>query len=118
MIVIPLQAIPNQSLSIQLNNNNFDIDIRSCNNTPLSFGTAIMAFSLAINGVDILDGLRMIPAWPLIPYNYLENGNFFMVTDKDEYPDFNQFGITQYLVYASPTELTELTNGTFVNVSD
>ena len=99
MIIIPLQPIPNQSLSIQLNDNNFDISVHSCQN--------IMSFSLVINGVDILDNQRMIPSWPLIGYKYLENGNFYMLTDNDDYPDYNLFSVNQYLVYVSASEIGE-----------
>ena len=103
MIVIPLQAIPNQTLSIQLDRNNVDIEIRACGNT--------MAFSLSINENIILTNERMVPAWPLIAYEYLENGNFYMLTDNDDYPDYNLFSVNQYLIYASQIELEALRNG-------
>jgi len=111
MQIIPLQAIPNQTLSIQLDSNNWIIDVRSLNNTPQTPGTAIMAFSFNLNGTDIIDGQRGIINWPLIGYDYLENGNFYMLTDNDEYPDYNQFGVTQYLVYASQNEIDGIING-------
>jgi hypothetical protein len=111
MINIPLQAIPNQSLSIQLDNNSFDIRIHSCDNTPQTPGTPTMSISISVNGAVIIDNQRMIPSWVLIGYRYLENGNFLMVTENDEYPDYNQFGITQYLIYASAAELEALRNG-------
>lgn len=97
MIIIPLQAIPNQSLSIQLNDNNFDIRIRACGN--------ISAISISANGSLIIQNQRMVPEGPLIGYKYLENGNFYMLTENDEYPDYNFFGVTQYLIYALPSEL-------------
>jgi hypothetical protein len=108
MIIIPLQAIPNQSLTIQLDNNNWDIDVRSCDTNPQTAGTAIVAFSFTLNGTVIISGQRGITNWPLIAYEYLQNGNFFMITENDDYPDYTQFGITQYLIYASQAELDAL----------
>ena len=114
MIVIPLQAIPNQSLSIQLDGNNFDLRFHSCNSNPTVIGTAIMTIDITINGTVTISGQRMVNGWPLIPYDYLSDNNFFMITENEEYPDYTQFGITQYLVYANQTELNEILGGTFV----
>lgn len=105
MIIIPLQAIPNQSLTIQLDGNNWDIQVFSCNTTPQTPGTQVMAYTFTLNGVVIVSNQRGVTHWPLIGYDYLENGNFFMITDNDDYPDYNQFGITQYLIYASQAEI-------------
>jgi hypothetical protein len=111
MIIIPIQAIPNQSLTIQLEDLNFFIRLRSCNTNPQVLGTAIVSISIAINETVIIDNQRMVPGWPLIGYQYLENGNFYILTENDDYPDYTQFGNTQYLIYASATELEALRNG-------
>lgn len=105
MQVIPLQAVPNQSFSIQLDNNNWDFAIHDC-------GNGLMAVDIALNGTQLLTGLRMVPAFPLIPYRYLMDGNFVMLTNDDEYPDWNQFGITQTLIYASPAEIAAIAEST------
>jgi hypothetical protein len=118
MIVIPLEAIPNQSLSIQLDNNNIDINIHSCNNTPQTYGTNIMAIDITINEIVIITGQRMVPAWPLIGYDYLSSNNFFIVTENDEYGDYTQFGVTQYLIYVNAQEIQEILAGTFVYDAD
>ncbi len=116
MINIPLQAIPNQSLSIQLDEINFDITINSCGfviENSENF-TNIMAFTIYINNVLTVAGSRAVSGFPIIPYKYLENGNFVVVTENEEYPNYLRFGIDQYLIYASPEEIIAIQNGTFL----
>lgn len=115
MINISLQAMPSQSLSIQLDGNNYDIRLHSCNNTPQTLGTAIMTVSIARNGDSVVDNVRAVPGFPIIGYPYLENGNFVIITTNDDYPDYNEFGITQFLIFASQSELEAIANGTFIN---
>lgn len=109
MINIPLQAIPNQSLSIQLNDNNVDLRLHTCDNNP---GTQshIVTITITINEILIVQNVRIVPLTALIGYQYLENGNFYFVTENDEYPDYNLFGVNQYLIYASADELEALRN--------
>lgn len=102
MLQIPLSAVPNQSLSLQLDNNTYDLVIRAT-----SILTAqVMVADITINNTLILTSQRCVPGTPLIPYEYLTNGNFIFITNNDEYPDYLQFQITQYLIYASQDELT------------
>jgi hypothetical protein len=103
MLSIPIATIPNQIFNVLLDQNEWEISIYLANN--------IMAVDLNLNGVDIIIGQRAVPATPLIPYEYLENGNFIFVTDDYDYPIYTEFGISQLLVYASPTELLEIRNG-------
>lgn len=104
MIQIPITNIPNQSLSLRLSNSQYDIRIHSCKDNP-ELGTGIMAFDIVRNNIPIVTGMRAVPGFPLIPAQYLEDGNFIVLTMNDEYPAWRQFGITQQLVYASETEL-------------
>lgn len=99
MLNIPLQAIPNQSLSVQIDQKTYDIRLRDCGN--------IMAVDIAIDNVDIVLGVRAVPQNFIIPYRYLENGNFFITSLEDEYPDWRRFGLDQFLIYASQAELTD-----------
>ncbi len=104
MITIPITSLPNQSFSIQLGNDNYDIVIRSCN--------FIMAVDLTRNNVPILTGQRVVAGTPVIPYTYLESGNFLFITANEEYPDYTQFGLTQLLVFTSAAELEAIRAGT------
>ncbi len=116
MINIALQAIPNQSLSIQLDNINYDININSCgfvipNNDETN---NIMAFDITINNVITVTGIRAVNGFPIIPSEYLSLANFTIVTDNDEYPNYLRFGIDQFLIYASADEIAQIQAGTFV----
>lgn len=98
---VPLQAIPVQSLTLQLDNNSYDIVVRAVN----SGDTQVMTFDIAINNVAIISGQRVVPNFPIISYSYLYNGNFMMLTQDDDIPDYTKFQISQYLIYASQEEL-------------
>lgn len=107
---VPLQAIPNQTLSFQDANKNYDLTIRT-NNIA---NAQIMSMDIVIDNVLVIQGQRLIPNYPVIPYYYLWDGNFIFVTENDELPDYNQFQITQYLIYATQTEIEAIINGTSV----
>ena len=105
MNIIPLQAIPNQSLTVQIDNISYDIRVHLCSN--------VMAFDITIAGVLVIQGMRAVSGFPIIPAVYLENGNFVVLTQNDDYPYYDQFGITQFLYYASQAEL-EAIRGTTI----
>lgn len=106
MIQIALAAISFQTLSITLDENYYDLAVFvSGGTTPDS---QVMGMDITRNGVPIVLGQRLVPGYPVIPYRYLENGNFIITTDNDEYPSYLQFGINQFLIYASAAELAAL----------
>ena len=96
-IEVPLQAIPNQSFSISLDNNTFGI--------TLIYADSIMAVSMTINGVDTIDNIRCVAGSPLIPSRYEEAGNFLFLTQNFALPIYEQFGSTQSLLYFTAAEL-------------
>jgi hypothetical protein len=108
MFQVQLQAIPNQTLSVQISNNNYDLSIRSISNT-----SDIMMFDISINSVLIIQGQRAVAGYPIIPYQYLENGNFVILTANDDLPNYTQFQITQYLIFADEAELEAIYSGTY-----
>lgn len=113
MIQIPIINVPNQSLSIQLDDNQYDILIRANQDNP-DGSTGVMSVDISINNNVIISGVRSVCGFPLIPYEYLiVSGNITFITAKNEYPDWRHFGITQYLIYASSKELEQIQNGTF-----
>ena len=116
MINIPLQPLPNQSLSIQLDNINYDISLKSCGfviENP-DYSKNIMAVTISINNVLTVSGIRAVNGFPLIPSKYLSLANFTIITDNDEYPNYLRFGIDQFLIYASAEEMAQIAAGTFV----
>lgn len=94
---IPLQAIPNQSFSITLDGNQWNFTLKTTN--------GVIAVTLAENGITISENLRAVANTLIIPYRYLENGNFLFLTQNFQLPDYTQFGVTQLLVYLSPADL-------------
>lgn len=100
MIIVPISAIPNQSFSITLDGNAYDL--------ALYVTTNVMAMDIIRNNVPIVMGIRVVPYYPIIPYLYLENGNFIFNTENGDYPFYDQFNVTQQLIYLSQIELDQL----------
>lgn len=96
MIDIELQAIPNQSFSIIIDGVSFDVAIKT---------TSVTIADITIDDVIKLQGVKCMPNRPIIPYEYLENGNFFFVCDGEEYPYYTNFGTSQNLVYLTADEM-------------
>ena len=94
---VPISAVPNQSFSITLDNNLFVIGIVYTN--------GVMSVSISINGVDTIDNIRAVAGSPIIPSQYLENGNFMFLTQNFQLPIYTQFNVTQSLIYLSAAEL-------------
>lgn len=110
MILVPIINIPNQSLTLQLDNNQYDLNINATNDN-VDLTTGVMSMDISINNNIIISGVRCVSLYPLIPYRYLANGNFIFTTQNFEYPNWRQFGITQNLIYFSKTELETILNG-------
>ena len=73
--------------------------------------SAGMVCDISRDEADVLTGFRIVSGTPLIPYGYLESGNFVLIVPDDETPDYNQFGITQTLLSYTQEELEALRNG-------
>lgn len=100
MIDVSLAALPNQSLTIQLAERVYDIHVREAN--------GVMAATIARDGVTLVSALRITAGTPLLPYRYQEAGNFVMTTEGDALPYYDQFGVTQFLVYLTAEEVAAL----------
>lgn len=95
---IDLDPIPNQSFSITIPPNRWDITIKECD--------GVMCCTLDLNNTNILSMQRIVAGSPIIPYRYLQAaGNFWILTENDELPYYDRFGVDQQLIYASPGEL-------------
>lgn len=98
MRTIPLSRVPNQELSVTLDQNRWLLRIK--------VGTGMMAADIYLNGEPVLLGQRLVAGTPLIPYRHLqENGNFWFLTEGDKAPWWQRFGVDQVLTYASQGEL-------------
>lgn len=96
---IPIETIPNQSLSIQLDEIRYGIRFRDIG--------GMMSADISIDDQLIIEGLRVVGGFPLIPYKYLEGdgGNFIFLTELGDLVYWDQFAITQSLLYFSAEEL-------------
>lgn len=97
MQTIPIKTVPNQSFTVTLDNNQWDFTIKSTNGT--------VSVSLTFNNVALLSNARAVGNTKIIPAEYQEDGNFMIVVQNFELPDYTQFGITQALIYVSAAEL-------------
>lgn len=102
MIRIPLEATPNQFLTVYLEGSRYEITLKMCN--------GILSASITRDGQTLFNGLRVVAGVPLIPYSYLENGNFIFTTEDEELPVYTKFGSTQALYYLTMAEIGALRN--------
>lgn len=100
MRTIPLTAIPNQSFSVRLDDSRMVMRIKEAN--------GVMVADLERDSVPVLSATRVLAGEPIIPYRYLEEGNFMVLTLNEELPDWRQFGVTQTLVYLGVAEVVAL----------
>lgn len=100
---IALAAVPNQSLSVTLGGARWDIRIR--------VAAGVMVADVRRDGIVIVLGQRIVPGELIIPYLYLlsagEFVNFGIVTERGEYPWWEQFGESQRLVAVLDGDLSE-----------
>lgn len=101
MIEITLQSVPNQSFSINIGGISYDVSIKT--------GDSALA-DISMNGNIVIQGVRVMPYRPIVPYEYLtqDNGNMLFITDNGENIDYTKFGVTQYLVYLTADEMSFL----------
>lgn len=98
MIVIDLIAVPNQYLSVTLNQVLWEITIKTVK--------GVMAADIVRDGRTLVSGQRIVADGPIIPYAYLsDQGNFAFLTPSGEIPWWESFGMTHTLVYLSPEEV-------------
>jgi len=97
MIDVGIATLPNQALSIQLDERFYELELREAN--------GVMSASIVRDGVTLVSNIRVTAGTPLLPYRYQEAGNFILTTDGEAIPYWDQFNVTQFLVYLSAAEL-------------
>ena len=103
MIPISLQPIPNQSLSIVLESNRYDITVKETN--------GVMSASISRNDVLIVDNVRITAGTFFLPYIYQDDGNFYVLNLNNDLIYYTNFGTTQNLYYLSVQDLANLRGG-------
>ena len=100
METVTLLPVPNQELNVRLDGRRFTLRIKEA--------AGVMVADVTVDGVTILQAVRIVAGTPLIPYRYLEAGNLLLLTDGGELPDYRQFNVTQSLVYLTAAEIAAL----------
>jgi len=102
MITLVLEQTPNQTLHFSNNGVRYDATIKDIN--------GIMSVDMSINLVPVITGHRIGAGIPFLPYKYIEDGNFMIVTENDELPYWDKFGDTQTLFFVSADEIEAIRN--------
>ena len=99
---IAIAPIPDQTFTTTLQGVTYGLRIFLAAN--------VMCCDLTINNIAVLSGMRLVSGSPIIPYEYLQNGNFFLITLNDELPFYDQFNATQFLIFYTEAEIEAFAN--------
>lgn len=94
---IPLKSFPRQSLSVVLEGALYDLELKECN--------GIMAVSVAREGVIIVNNRRAVAGMPVVPSRYLNDGNFFIITENDALPYYTGFDGSNVFIWMTNEEI-------------
>lgn len=97
MRVVPLASTPNQSFTLTIDDVRWTLAVK--------VARGVMCADVGRDGVLLLSGVRVVAGEPIIPYAYLQTGNFLFLTIANEMPDYRAFGVSQSLVYLSAAEI-------------
>ena len=101
---IPLEAIPNQKLNVQLSGKTYNITINT--RSGLSY------VSLSIGDTPLVSGRICLPNKRIeLPHYLFNNGVLFFHCQDEETPFYQKFGVLHNLYYATNYEWLELTGG-------
>jgi len=102
MMPITLQAIPNQRTQFVADGQQYDIRIRFD-------GNDMMFMDVTVNGDVVAVSCPCIAGQMTIPYQYLEGdgGNFIWQTASGGNPNYQNFGGSDVLLYASAAEMAQ-----------
>jgi hypothetical protein len=101
MQVINLNAIPNQEINFVADNVAYVL--RLFNDSDMMF------MDVTANGAVVQTSCRCLPSTMIIPSQYLEGlgGNFFFTTASGDNPQYENFGTSDILLYASNAEMAQ-----------
>lgn len=101
MQIIDIAQVPNQSFTITPEGVRWDLTIKQA--------TSSMFMDAVADGVPIVTGQRIVAGTPIIPYQYLaQDGNFLIMTENDELPNWERFEVDQVLIYATLDEIAAI----------
>ena len=97
MRIVPLASVPNQAITVTLDGTRWSLAFKDC--------AGVTCVDVARDSVPILSAVRALAGEPVIPYRYLQTGNFLFLTSDDQLPEYALFGVSQVLVYLSAAEI-------------
>lgn len=98
MITVQLLKIPNQELKLRVLEELYSIQIRTTDKATF--------ISISRNDTKIVSNQILTPNVTLLRYGYdISNGNFAFESKNDELPDYNKFGVSQFLYYLTNEDL-------------
>ena len=102
MIDVSLQQLPSQEFSIALENSRYVIRIVQTN--------SMTAITITQDDIVLIENQRLLPNDFILRSNLVDadSGNFFMLVQDDSIPNFEAFGVTQFLTYLDSDELEAL----------
>lgn len=105
MQTIDLANVQAQSFTTTLDNDRYDIAVY--------LAAGIIACDVSRNEVVIVSGGRITGGEFIIPFSQQGvSGNFILVTQNFELPDFTQFGVSQTFTYMTAAEIALAVGGT------
>ena len=94
MIEIDVNNIPNQEVSVALDNTVYTIELKQ--------GANNMFYSIKNEEKQLVSGFPLMPNMPLLTRKDKQiTGNFYLLSTTNEYPYYLDFGETCTLVYES-----------------
>lgn len=103
MIQLSLQATANQNFTATLDGSTYDITLKTCDNATTA--------TITRNGETLASNTLCVAATPLLPYKFQQDGNFIFLTANDDLPYYQEFGVTQFLFFATQAEIEAVLNG-------
>ena len=100
MMPVTLQAMPNQTTSFIADGQQYNIRV-------WFDGDDMMFMDVTVNSVLVAASCPCLVGQMVIPYAYLEGagGNFFWTTASGDNPNYENFGASDVLLYASNAEM-------------
>lgn len=98
-------TLPNQTFTTTINNVDMEIVIKmgGSNDNP------VMLFALITNSEYLCPFIPVFANQKVLPYDYMAaeiGGNFFFITENDEYPYYENFNGACKLIFLTKDELT------------
>lgn len=94
MKIITLEPIPNQSLTVVLDNALWELRLVTCKGS--------LCVTVRRNNQTIVDGARAVAGELIIQDSHRAAfGNFAVLTNNNELVDYQKFGVSQFLAFVN-----------------